>query len=127
RFREEQHKVMVLEKGHIHLLDESSMAMKRFMIQGNMVAQTLDNMSTRMLNVGKNMQWTGRQMMVGITLPLAGLGFGILRTAKQVGEVDRQLKRIVANTSDLKVLNQSAVELSNTFGVNVEQIKNLQA
>ena len=127
RFRDETSKVMVLEKGHVRLLDEQAMAMQRFRIQGNMVATTLDNMATRMLNTGKNMQWTGRQMMVGITLPLLGVAAASLRAAKASGVIDRQLKRVVEGGSkSLKVLNQSAVELSNTWGVNVEQIKALQ-
>jgi TP901 family phage tail tape measure protein len=46
--------------------------------------------STRLLNFGKNTQWTGRQLMVGFTLPL------VLFTAlvsKQFRDIDKELTR----------------------------------
>ena len=38
--------------------------------QINMATRALDLMGTRVLNWGKNMQWAGRQLMVGLTVPL---------------------------------------------------------
>lgn len=137
RFREESGRVLVMEKGHLSMLNDQTNAMKRFYIQGNLVSRTLDNMSTKYLNLGKNLQWTGRQLMVGVTLPLAAIGTtavksymewdrAITRTTKLLeDQVDAQ-GRVVKTAKDVsKELQAAATDLSqNKFGISRSEIMN---
>lgn len=128
RFRDETHKVMIMEKGHISMLNEQENAMKRFMIVGNMTSRTLDNMATKYLNLGKNLQWTGRQLMVGLTLPIAAAGFGavrsyrewdkaIVRTTKLLeDQVDAQGNVTKTSKQQSEALQKHATTLSTTYG-----------
>jgi TP901 family phage tail tape measure protein len=68
------------------LSSKSAMAAKKFSIFNELI----DGGSTRMLNFGKNTQWTGRQLMVGFTLPL--IMFTAL-VSKQFREIDKELTR----------------------------------
>lgn len=43
---------------------------EKFRIMGHVVGQEMANTTQAMLNAGKNMQWVGRQMTVGLTLPI---------------------------------------------------------
>lgn len=51
----------------------------------------LHSASIQMVNLGKNTQWTGRQLTVGFTYPMALFGAA---TAKMAYDVDKQLTRI---------------------------------
>ena len=50
--------------------------------------------STNLLNFGKNTQWAGRQLMVGITLPLALLGATAMKTFNEMEEQAIRFKRV---------------------------------
>jgi TP901 family phage tail tape measure protein len=50
--------------------------------------------STNLLNFGKNTQWAGRQLMVGITLPLAVLGSTAMKTFNEMEEQAIRFKRV---------------------------------
>lgn len=54
-------------------------------------SQAMRSVSQQTINWGKNTQWAGRQMMVGLTVPL---GIAAVGMAKQAYEVDKQLTRI---------------------------------
>lgn len=61
----------------------------------------------QMIATGKNIQWAGRQVMVGLTLPLLALGVAATKAAE---EYDKQLTRIV------KVTNLNLVGAVDEFG-----------
>lgn len=129
RFREETARVVIMEKGHISMLDEQSNAMKRFAIQANMVSRTLDTMATKYLNLGKNLQWTGRQMMVGITMPLAAGAYGAVRSYLEWDKAIQRTTKLLNDQKDAsgsvvrtaqeqsEALKKTATELSTTYGV----------
>lgn len=51
--------------------------------------------STNLVNWGKNMQWAGRQIMVGLAVPL---GFFAYRAVKAAEEYDRAMTRVIKVT-----------------------------
>lgn len=65
----------------------------------------------QMLATGKNVQWAGRQVMIGLSLPLAMIGALAARGAE---EFDKQMTRMV------KVTNLSAVGMRDAMGEIVE-------
>lgn len=65
----------------------------------------------QMVATGKNVQWAGRQVMIGLSLPLAMIGALAARGAE---EFDKQMTRMV------KVTNLSAVGVTNAMGEFVE-------
>lgn len=83
--------------------------------------------STRLLNFGKNTQWTGRQLMVGFTVPLAM--FTAL-VSKQFRDLDKELTRFekvygadLANTvkDSTRMMRQEvqqlAFDIARTYGI----------
>ena len=50
--------------------------------------------TTNLLNFGKNTQWAGRQLMVGFTLPLAGLGAVASRTFMDMESAAIKFKKV---------------------------------
>lgn len=73
----------------------------------------LQSASTGLINWGKNTQWAGRQLMVGITMPVAAFGAAAGVMAYQV---DKQLTRIrkvydtTANSNSSAIEDQIAVQ-----------------
>ena len=61
----------------------------------------------QMIATGKNIQWAGRQVMVGLTLPIVALTFA---TSKLAEEYNKQMTRIV------KVTNLTRVRMEDEFG-----------
>lgn len=57
-----------------------------------MWSQAVQSASHNLVNWGKNTQWAGRQMMVGLTLPFAALAAG---TAALAYSMDKELTKIV--------------------------------
>jgi len=90
----------------------------------------------QMINWGKNTQWAGRQLTVGLTVPLAAFG---MASAKAFREADAELVRLtkvyggVAATSaaDLsKIRNEvstTAKEISKAYGVSFKDTITLAA
>jgi len=90
----------------------------------------------QMINWGKNTQWAGRQLTVGLTVPLAAFG---MASAKAFKEADAELVRLtkvyggVAATSaaDLsKIRNEvstTAKEISKAYGVSFKDTITLAA
>ena len=76
--------------------------------------RALNQGTTSLLNFGKNLQWAGRQLMVGFTVPLTILG-GI--AAKTFMDLDRQIinfKRVYGDfdtlTSDTEAMTEAIQE-----------------
>jgi TP901 family phage tail tape measure protein len=61
----------------------------------------------QMIATGKNIQWAGRQVMIGLTLPLVALGVAATRGAE---EFDKQITRVV------KVTNLNLVGAADEMG-----------
>lgn len=88
-------------------------------------AQSMRSASQNLVNLGKNTQWAGRQMMMGLSLPFAALAAGTGALAYQldkemtrilrvydysVGELEGQQERIKQSTME------TAKTMARTFG-----------
>jgi TP901 family phage tail tape measure protein len=60
------------------------------------------------INFGKNMQWAGRQVMVGLTLPLLLLAGGATKAAL---EYDKQMTRVIKVNSEAARANEHSAEM----------------
>jgi TP901 family phage tail tape measure protein len=92
--------------------------------------------STSLINWGKNTQWAGRQLTVGLTVPLAMFG---AQAAKAFREADQELTRLVkvygdisgTASADLQKIREevtsTAKELSSAMGVSFKETIGLAA
>ncbi len=96
--------------------------------------QLLKQGSTQLLNFGKNTQWAGRQLMVGLTMPLALFGSAAAKAFKEFDAEVVKFRRVYGNafTNDAEV--NAAVEnirkLSNEYvkyGVSVTKTMEMAA
>lgn len=115
--------------GYVRSMSDMDMAHSRFLIKGNLITRYLDNTADKWIKLGKNAQWTGRQLMVGVTAPLVAIGATSVKAAMQVGELDLTLKRVLstASSDDFKKLDDQTRQLSETFGVTRVSIKEMQS
>ncbi len=92
------------------------------------LTRTIDQMGTSVLNWGKNMQWAGRQLMVGFTVPLTIFSAFALKSFRDISrevvnlqkvygdfgtsaeETERVTNSIVALSSELTTLGFTAKE-----------------
>ena len=90
----------------------------------------------QLINWGKNTQWAGRQLTVGLTLPLAAFGKAAADAFKQADQELTRLTKVygdVAGTSSQelgkirKEVAQTAKELSSTMGVSFSETIGLAA
>ncbi len=98
--------------------------------------RALSEGATSLINWGKNTQWAGRQLTVGLTVPLAMFGS---QAARAFREADQELTRLVkvygdisgTASADLKKIRQDVVatskELSNAMGVSFKETIGLAA
>ena len=92
--------------------------------------------STSLINWGKNTQWAGRQLTVGLTVPLAMFG---TQAAKAFREADQELTRLVKVYGDISgtasadlqkirgEVTATAKELSSAMGVSFKETIGLAA
>ena len=81
-----------------------AIAQKQFSIFNKLVGDG----STQLINWGKNTQWAGRQLTVGLTVPLTIFGAAVSKTFR---EVDKELTRFAkVYGSDLVSANQQATD-----------------
>ena len=85
-----------------------------------------NQLSTNIVNVGKNVQWAGRQLMVGFTVPL---GIATAGAIKNFNELDAEMTRFKKVYSDLgdsiagslenaeKATMSAAKEFSSAYGI----------
>jgi TP901 family phage tail tape measure protein len=102
KFNREAKTAIVIHKGQVKTLDDASLKMERFMMKANLATRTFANMANNLQNVGKNAQWTGRQMMVGITAPLVAIAALSFKSAMEIGKVELQLKKLVDQGQGVK-------------------------
>jgi len=98
--------------------------------------KVLQDGAGQLINWGKNTQWAGRQLTVGLTVPLAAFG---AQAAKAFREADQELVRLtkvygdVSGTSAAELgrvrseVSATAKELSSALGVNFKETIGLAA
>jgi TP901 family phage tail tape measure protein len=72
--------------------------------------QLLKQGSTQLLNFGKNTQWAGRQLMVGLTMPLALFGSMAGKTFRELEEEIIKFKRVYGDAFTNDAETDKAVE-----------------
>jgi TP901 family phage tail tape measure protein len=82
--------VMPTKLDMTNLSTQTQMAAQKQAIFNQLVKQG----STNLLNFGKNTQWAGRQLMVGFTLPLIGLGSVASKTFMQMESAAIKFKKV---------------------------------
>lgn len=113
-------------RSKMQLANMEAMIMNRALAQG----------STALINWGKNTQWAGRQLTVGLTVPMAMFGSA---AAKAFREADQELTRLVkvygdisgTASADLQKIREdvtkTAKELSSAMGVSFKETIGLAA
>ena len=81
--------------------------------------QLLRQGSTQLLNFGKNTQWAGRQLMVGLTMPLALFGAAASKTFRELEKEIVKFKRVYGdaftNDAETEVALQNIRKLANEY------------
>lgn len=133
KFNKESQQTLVYHKGLLTTLDDGSQKWNRFLMKGNLVTRTLHNMSTNMVNLGKNAQWTGRQMMVGITLPIVGVGAAAVKSYQEIAKLDLAIRKLLQGEAggaklaeSLKILDDQSKKLAETMGITRVEVKSMQ-
>ena len=72
--------------------------------------QLLKQGSTQLLNFGKNTQWAGRQLMVGLTMPLALFGASAAKTFRELETEIIKFRRVYGNAFTNDAETDAAVE-----------------
>jgi TP901 family phage tail tape measure protein len=128
RLRQEAKSTRAQMNGLRTTFDDVRMSAVRNRFEMNLLGRTLDNMGKNVVNMGKNAQWTGRQMMVGITAPIVGIGAMSIKSATEVGVLDREIRRLYeGGQAGLDALDAQSRKLSEQWGVARVEIKKTQA
>ncbi len=81
-----------------------------------MTTRALDQLGTATLNLGKNLQWAGRQLMVGFTVPLTIFGALAIKTFQDVERQIIDLQKVYGDFStsaaETEKVTESIVKLS---------------
>ena len=110
-----QSQMVQIGKGQAAVFTPAALNLKDYNTQLQMSAQRwsifnklVSDGATSLINFGKNTQWAGRQLMVGLTLPLTVFGAAVSKTFR---EVDAELTRFAkVYGSDLVDANGNATE-----------------
>lgn len=96
--------------------------------------QLLRQGSTQLLNFGKNTQWAGRQLMVGLTMPLAMLGGYAAKAFKEMEAATIKFQRVYGDAftdsaaTDIAVENIKRISNEYTkFGLSVKDTMEMAA
>jgi TP901 family phage tail tape measure protein len=100
-------------------------------IKARLLNSALRDGANQVINLGKNTQWAGRQLTVGLTVPLAALG---AMAGKAFNDVDKELTRMakvygdgltVTSQQTINAIRQQTValaqELAKTYGMAASQ------
>lgn len=110
-------------KTGIKSFNDAGMGFYRASIKADMFARTVNNMSRDLVNMGKNAQWTGRQLMVGITAPLLAIGTQGIRKYMELDKAFVKTAKLLDGdvSRSMNSLRKDAANLSAEFG-NFNQI-----
>ena len=124
-----QSQMVSVGKGQAAVLTPTTLNLKDYNTQLQVSAQRwsifnklVGDGTTSLINFGKNTQWAGRQLMVGLTLPLTVFGVTLSKTFR---EVDAELTRFAkvygsdlagANKKATDDMKQQILDLGKTYG-----------
>ena len=109
---------------------QTAMSAARFQTFNKLV----DQGSTNLLNLGKNTQWAGRQLMVGFTLPLAIFGAAAASAFLDIEKAAVQFKRVYGDAmtplAETNAMTQQIKDLAGAYtqyGVSISSTMNMAA
>jgi len=80
--------------------------------------QTFENISKKISQTGRNMQWLGQRLTYGLSLPLALFGNQAINTFLEVDKAYTSLERVWdGNAKQLERLKDIGEKLSNTYAI----------
>jgi TP901 family phage tail tape measure protein len=108
----------------------------RYRLMGQVMVENIDRAATKMITLGKQAQWVGRQLIVGVTAPVTAAFYMLSREALQLSRAETELVKFMMGTGEsasevaarikkelIPQLQQVSVEL----GVAQEETVNLAA
>lgn len=93
--------------------------------------QALRELPSRIISIGKNAQWTGRQIMYNLSLPLALIGGLAIKVSLDVKGAWTRVQKVYGDTTaeqnafaehQKKVLQPAVISMTRTFGLQEKQI-----
>ncbi len=100
-------------------------SLQRISIAAGVTRKGLDGVTLAMKNSAKNAQWTGMQMIQGITLPLVGIGTVALRTFDSVNKEMIQLKKVTEYKEDYSALEKEILKVGAAYGLTLKSSASL--
>lgn len=98
---------------------------------------TLSAFSTHVIDTGKNIQWAGRQITVGLSLPLGIAAYGAARAAEELNKMQVRLEKVFDTTgtaeqraAQIRMLRVEFDELSESvasIGITPIQVREIGA
>jgi TP901 family phage tail tape measure protein len=95
-------------------------SLQRISVAAGVARKGLDGVTVAMKNSAKNAQWTGMQMIQGITLPLVGVGTVALRTFDSVNKEMIQLKKVTEYKEDYTALEKEIQKVAVAYGMTLK-------
>ena len=86
-------------------------------IKAKLLNTTIHGMGTQLVNLGKNTQWAGRQLSMGLTMPIVAFGTTAAKTFKDVNVELTKLQRLYGvgvtppSDAEIKKISDQALKL----------------
>jgi TP901 family phage tail tape measure protein len=108
----------------------------RYRLMSQVMVENIDRAATKMITLGKQAQWVGRQLIVGVTAPVTATFYMLSREALQLSRAETELVKFMMGTGESasevaarikKELIPQLQQLSIELGVAQEETVNLAA
>jgi len=108
----------------------------RYRLMGQVMVENIDRAATKMITLGKQAQWVGRQLIVGVTAPVTAAFYMLSREALQLSRAETELVKFMMGTGESasevaarikKELIPQLQQVSIELGVAQEETVNLAA
>lgn len=126
----------IIEGELITPLDNYNSRLKDLSMQLGVTGTIVNSVGANMVNWGKNMQWTGRQLTVGLTYPMALASAGMAKLAYDLDMQLTRMQKVYGDTADTTEAElgrvrestmQTAREVAKNFGIVGEDTAGLAA
>ncbi len=100
-------------------------SMDRFRVSIGIARKGLEGMAAQMKANAKEAQWTGRQMIEGLTVPILGVGVAALRTFDSINKEMVQLKKVTEYKEDYAALEKQMQATAIAYGMTLKSTATL--
>jgi hypothetical protein len=81
--------------GLVRVADDIAM---QWRLMGSVAVENMERISTRLVTMGKQAQWVGRQMIVGVTAPVAATFYLLAKQTIELDKATTNLRRFLLQT-----------------------------